>query len=133
MPVQLLDSDERREVSDAALIGVTDGDPETVYVIRSIGIDEHRAIAKRHTTEILDRRSHQKVPETNYHAVVDDVLDFVLVDWRGILFRGQPVPCERAYKLKLDYVRKQALSDLAGMNQIQRAPEVRAESFRQPA
>lgn len=133
MPVQLLDTEERRQVVDADLAGVVDGDRETIYTVRPIGIDDHRRIVKANTKEVLDRRSHTKVPVTDYLATTDDVLDFVLVGWEGILFRGKPVPCEREHKLKLDYVRKQALSDLAGMNQILRAPEVRAESFREPA
>ena len=133
MPLQLFDPDERRDVVDADLPGVVDGDRETVYVIRPIGVDDHRAIVKRNTKQVIDRASHQKVPMTDYGAVNDDVLDFILVEWRGVLFRGEPVPCERVHKVKLDPVRRQALADVAGMNQIARAPEVRAESFRESA
>lgn len=133
MSVELLDPDGQIEVKDSDLQNIVGGDPGTVYVLRPIGIDDHRQITKARTRDELDRRSHQKIQVTDWNAVADDVLDFVLVGWRGIRFRGADVPCERAYKLKLDYVRKQALSDLAGMNQVVREPEVRAESFRQPA
>lgn len=133
MPLELLDPEGRIEVKDSDLTGVTDGDPDTVYVLRPIGIEDHRVLTKQNTRDELDRRSHQKVKVTDWNAVADDVLDFVLIEWRGILFRGAAVPCERDFKLKLDYVRKHALSELAGMNQVARAPERRAESFRQPA
>lgn len=133
MPLELLDPDARIDVKDSDLTGVTDGDPDTIYTLRPIGIEDHREIVKKNTHDELDRRSHQKIKVTNWHAVADDVLDFVLVAWKGIRFRGADVPTVREYKLKLDYVRKQALSDLAGMNQVAREPEVRAESFRQPA
>jgi len=133
MAVQLLDSDDRIAVKDSELTGVTDGDPETTYLIRPIAVDDHRRIVKAHTTDVVNRRTHQKEPQVDWAAVNDDILDFVLVDWTGIHLKGQPVACSREYKLKLDGVRRQALADVAGMNQIARAPEVRAESFREPA
>lgn len=133
MGVQLLDTEERREVVDADLAGVVDGDRETVYIIRPIGIEDHRRIVKANTKDTLDRRTHQKMQVSDHAAIADDVLDFILVGWRGVLYRGQAADCVREHKLKLDYVRKQALSDEAGMNQIARAPEVRAESFRELA
>ncbi len=133
MPVVLTDPDARITVRDADLAGIVNGDPDTTYTIRPISIEQHRGLVKKNTAQVIDRRLQAQVPQVDSAAVSDDVLDYVLVEWSGLLFRGEPVPCERAYKLKLDYVRKSALCDLAGMNQIVRAPEVRAESFREPA
>lgn len=133
MALQLIDADDRFDVKDSDLPGVVGGDPDTTYTLRPIAVDDHRRITKERTKQVPNRRTHQNEPVTDFDAVNDDVLDFVLVDWSGILFRGQPVPCAREHKLKLDGPRRIALSNLAGMNQIRRAPEVRAESFREPA
>lgn len=133
MPVQLLDADDRIVVKDSELVGVANGDPETTYTLRPIATDDHRAIMKANTTEVVDRRSHQKVPQVDWAGVNDATLDFVLLEWSGILVKGQPAACTREHKLRLDATRRQALTDLAGMNQIARAPEVREESFREPA
>lgn len=127
MPVHLFDADERVTVADSDL--VPDGDPETTYTIRLMGIEDHRAIVKARTVDVVNRHTHQKEPKTDWAAVADDVIDFVLVEWAGLLWRGQPVPCIREQKLRLDAVRRGALNDRAGMNQIARAPEVRVESF----
>ena len=133
MPVQLQDADDVITAKDSELAGVTDGDPETVYTLRPISVEDHRAITKQHTKEVVNRRTHQKESEVDWGAVNDDVLDFVLRDWTGILRKGRPAPCTRENKLKLDAPRRQALSDVAGLNQVQRAPEVRAESFPEPS
>lgn len=132
MPVHLID-DEPIRVTDSDLEGVTDGDPETVYTLRPIGVDDHRRLQKQFTKDVVDRRSHQKVPQTDFEGLNDAVLDFVLIGWSGVLMKGQPAECVLANKLKLDGLRRVALSGLAGMNQIARSPEVRVESFREPA
>lgn len=130
MPVQLID-DEPIVVKDSDLDGITDGDPDTTYTLRPIGVDDHRRLQKQFTKDIIDRRSHQKVPQTDFEGLNDAVLDFVLVGWSGVLMKGAPADCVLANKLKLDGPRRVALAGLAGMNQIARSPEVRVESFRE--
>lgn len=132
MPVQLMDSDDRIVVKDSELQGITDGDPETTYTLRPIGVDDYRRLTKAHTKKVLNRRTHQSDDEVDFAGLTDAVLDYVLTDWSGILFKGQPVPCLQEYKQRLDGVRRAALAALAGMNQIHRVEEVRAESFHEP-
>lgn len=129
MAVALIDTSERIEVRDSQL-GVPDGDGDTVYVLNPMDVETYRKIVKEHTTR-FNRRSHQKEPDPE--AVADAIFDYVLADWRGIVLRGQPVPCTWEFKAKLDAARRAALLDFAGMNQVQRSPEETGESFRSPA
>lgn len=130
--LQLIDG-EQFEVRDSEVPGIVNGDPETTYTLRTIGVDDHRRLRTHNTTYIPNPRTLTKDPVVNLEALNDDILDFVLQDWNGLLVRGQLAPCTRDHKLKLDGPRRAALCDLAGMNRIARAPEVRAASFREPA
>lgn len=136
MALRLIDAEDRDEVLDRDLPDVKDGDAETVYIIRSIGLDDYRAIVKARSTTRPNPRTQIKETILTAEAealVNEDILDFVLVDWRGVLFRGAPAPCTREHKLRLDPVRQLAIRTLGGMNKIARVQEARAESFREPA
>jgi hypothetical protein len=130
MPVQLIDEEQQIEIKDSELEDISDGDPATVYVIRQIPPAMNRQIAKRHTTTPINRRSGQRETVVDQLAVFDDLLDYALVNWRGIQHKGQDVPCTRDFKLLLDVQRKVALVQRAGQNQV---AEVREQSFRKPA
>ena len=58
-----------------------------------------------------------------------DLIDYVLVDWKGVNHQGKPFPCTRENKALLDAVRRNALLGAAGLNQA-RVQEVRDQSFR---
>lgn len=130
--LQLIDADDRIVVKDSDLPGITDGDPDTTYTLRPISVDDYRTMRKAHTRKVVNKRTHQNDEEIDYEALNDAAFAFALVGWSGILFRGEPVPCIDDRKKLLDGARRKAIVDLAGMNQIARAPEVRAESFREP-
>lgn len=127
MALQLLSKDTRIEVRDADLDGVTDGDPDTVYVLRQLPPAESREIAKRHTTTPINQRTGRREEQVDLNAVAEDLLDAALVEWRGVLANGLDAPCTRENKLLLDGVRRTALLHVAGLN---RSAEVRAASFR---
>lgn len=127
MALQLLSKDTRIEVADADLDGVTDGDPETVYVLRQLTPAESREISRRHTTNPINQRTGRREEQVDLNAVAEDLLDAALVDWRGIVANGVPAECSRENKLLLDAVRRTALLQVAGLN---RSAEVRAASFR---
>ncbi len=133
MALELLTADDRITVLDTDLDEVTDPDTEASYVLRPLSPEESRKIRKRHTTFVVNKTTHTKDPKVDDDAFADDLIDYVLVDWTGFVAQGQPLPCERVYKLRLDFVRKAALLRLAGGNRTARDPEQHAESFRQPA
>jgi hypothetical protein len=131
MALNLIDGDETFEVCDKDLPGVSDGDPEVFYSVRRLDPQTHKRIVKAHTKWDFVRGV-GKVEKVDGAAAADDIFDHILVGWRGVLLHGQPAACSRDWKLKgLDFTRRAALVDLAGMNQIARAPEVRAESFQE--
>jgi len=130
MAIELLREDDEREVCETEIPGVTNPDPDVFYTIRKITATAHRALVKKHTDHVFERGV-GRVEKIDSLALMDDVLDYVLRGWRGIQLQGQPAPCEKTYKVNgFDFERRQALIDLAGMNEIAGAAERRAHSFR---
>jgi hypothetical protein len=129
--LELRVADDRITVTDAEL--VQDGDKDTTYTLRPLLIDTYRDIVKQHTEYVINKRTHQRDPKTNWEATADALIDYVLLDWSGIHHHGEPVPCDRAWKLRLDAARRDALLEKAGYNEVARpAAEVKQESFREP-
>lgn len=129
MAREVLSDDDLIWVNETELAGVTDADPEIAYQIRKLTPTKHREIVKRHTKPVFERGV-GRVEKTDGYAAMDDIIDHVLADWRGILLHGEKCPVTRDWKLTgLDLDRKKAIVDRAGMNEIAREPERRAESF----
>ena len=128
MAVELKDDGDIDVVSDADL--VPGGDKDTSYNVRHITIEKNREIVAKNTKPIPNRRTHVMEPTTDWQAVNDDLLDYAISDWRGIVAKGEPLPCTRENKMKLDALRRDALLQKSGLNEVQAAPERRAESFR---
>lgn len=117
--IQLMREDDQFDVRDTDL-GVPNGDAETVYTLRPLTRDTVKEILGRHQRQQANPRTQQM--ETVFvtggqEKSNEDMLDYVLVDWTGILCGGVPVPCEREHKLKLDALRMFALIDQAGLSQ----------------
>ena len=128
----LLNPDDRIEVHDTDL-GLPDGDPDTVYILRPLTTEAHRDIVKQFTTYVLNKGTHQREPKRDDDAIVDAMYDYVLVDWRGIVDSAhQPVPCTPAAKRGLGTVIRAALLERAGLNQIESVEVAEASSFRGP-
>ncbi len=125
MAVKLLDGDGTFDVKDSELPDVTDGDPETVYTVRQIPPHVNRQISKQHSSM---KRGQYVVDQI---AIMDDLIEYALVGWVGILDKGVPAPLTKENKGRLDYTRKAALLQLAGLNQVTK--ENREDSFRRPA
>lgn len=134
MPVHLMQADDRLTVTDDAL-GVQGGDKDTSYTLRPLTRETYREIIQRHTKKVPNRRTHQMDEVTDHPAAGDDLLDYAVVAWSGILLGGAEAPCTRENKLKLDLPRASALLDKAGLGEVTSfgAAERRAESFRGPA
>lgn len=129
----LLNTEDRIEVRDSDL-GLQDGDPETVYILRPLLTEVHRTLVKQHTTYVLNKVTHQRDAVTDTDAVVDAIYDYVLVDWRGVVdAAGQPVPCDGTTKRGLGTVIRAALLERAGLNQIKSVTEQQEDSFRRSA
>jgi len=118
MALNLLDGTKRIEVKDSDLPDVEGGDPETVYIVRQIPPDVNRQLSQKHTTRPINRRTGQRENVVDNLALVDEMVDWALVDWRGILLNSTPVPCTSEYKQLLDYNRKVGLLSIAGLNQV---------------
>jgi hypothetical protein len=132
MALTLLSDDDRITVTDADL--VEGGDSETTYTLRPVTRDLYQKATSRHASRIGGRRAlslHEQIALAV--AVSEELLDYALVEWSGILVHGEPVPCETGYKKLLDGERVQALLGKAGVNQVKLSEEARAASFRGPA
>lgn len=131
MAIRLIDEDEQFTLTDVDLMG-QDGDKDTSYTLRQISTDTQDAIQKKHTKEVWDRKTHMKVKEVDGLALADALIDYVLVDWKGVVYRGQPVPCVLEYKKRLDAVRRTQMLERAGVNQVTDEASPR-ETFRETA
>ncbi len=125
MAIVLKDESDTWEVCDKDL--VPGGDPDTFYTIRRLTLDKHREITKKHTKPGTYRRPEGKRDD---EAIQDDLFDYVLESWRGVVKAGGPAPCDWDHKQLLDVPRRIALLDHAGLNDIAAAEDARAESFR---
>ena len=132
MALELLSEDDRIVVKDADLEDVSDPDKDATYTLRPLTTERQRELTKRHTTYTINKQKQTKEPKVDVAALADDLIDHVLIEWTGINAKGQPLPCERQYKLKLDLVRKNALVGWAGLNRSEREQQ-KTDSFRAPA
>lgn len=128
MALEIRDDDAIIDVTDAEL--VADGDKETVFKLRTITLDKNREIVKRHTRKVPNKRTHQMDDKVDWESVTDDLLDWAISEWSGVMAHGQPLPCTISNKKRLDGVRRTAILERAGMNDVQLAPEDREDSFR---
>lgn len=124
MAVSLLEDGQTVDVRDADLI--EGGDKETVFTLRKITPEKQRELRKRHTRPGNYRR-HESI---NDEALQDDLIDYIVAAWSGVVSSGQVVPCERAYKLRLDVVRKSAMLERAVIAEVVEVEEARDKSFR---
>jgi hypothetical protein len=127
MALELKNDDDITPIPDSEV--VLNGDPETIYQVRHITPKKHAEIVKQNTTRMPNRRTHVPDDVIDWAKVSIALLDYALVDWSGVTSKGQPLPCTLDYKLLLDGPRRSRLLELAGMNEVAAAPEVRAESF----
>ena len=128
MPIQLMNDDDRIVVTDADL--VAGGDADTTYTLRPLTRDVRKRMVKAHTAKRPNPRTHAMEDATDHEAVGSDLVDFALIAWTGILWNGEPAPCEREFKLKLDDMRLRAILEAAGLSRIVEADQARGESFR---
>jgi hypothetical protein len=134
MAKKIEEGDEQFTVTDAKL--VQDGDSETTYTLRRLTRAQHREIQKQNTEKVINKRTHQREDQVDWAGVTDDLVDFVLVGWDGVVIRGGPAPCDRHHKLLLDNPTTEAILERAGLNEVTGASaddrETRDASFRQP-
>lgn len=85
-------------LEDAPKKGVwVEYDEDTSFLIRYAAPDTLRSIRKRHVRDKWFRG--QKQEDVNDKAFNDDLIDWVLEDWKGILMPdGNPAPCNRENK-----------------------------------
>lgn len=131
MALKLMNDDESIVVTDAEL--VDGGDPDSSYTLRGLTREVRRDIVAKHTTVRLNPRTHRNEQVQDDEAIAWALLDYALVAWSGILWLGEPAPCELVYKMKLDEIRLRELLKRAGLNQIVAAEAARGASFRGPA
>ena len=89
--IQIVTQDERFDVPFG----------EAVLVCRRVGRLKQREIEKRHTTTAF-RQPGVEVPVMDIQLVEDDLLDYAIVEWRGVVDPADnEVPCNRAHKIAL--------------------------------
>lgn len=132
MALELLSDDQEITIPDTTLEGVTGADADVSYTVRPIPLQLNRQLRKKHTK--TSRPNGIKEDTFDVDGFIDDLLDYALIGWAGITYKGEPAPCTRELKIGgLDTARKQALLVLAGINRPMQAKEQLATSFRRSA
>jgi len=140
MGITLFRPNDRVDVRDSDLClydtGLLDGDSETVYTVRVVAPDEFRRLRQPYVRFVVNRQTHQReeqITDADAAKLADDLIDAILVEWRGVQVAGEDVPCTREYKVLLDPQRKAALIKVANTSRIEKTAAEDAESFRGPA
>jgi hypothetical protein len=123
MALELKNEEDTWTISDAELLA--GGDKDTSYTVRRLTLDKHREITKKHTKPATYRKAERR----DEAKIQDDLFDYVLTGWKGVIAKGAPLPCTWEYKRLIDTARRIALLDEAGMNDVAAAEGARAESF----
>lgn len=131
MPRQLQTEDATFEVRETELDEIPEADPEVVYTLRELTTKKWRDLNRQHTKRVPNKKTGRMEDQLDGEAFADALVDYVLVDWRGIQERGgTPAPCTPENKQRLDGQIKSALVGRAGLTQIVREPEHQEQSFR---
>lgn len=88
-------------------------DPDAVYYLRPITAEVARAITRKHTKPVPNRRTHQREDVTDRPAVNDDLIDHAIARWEGVSDKGELAPCDLAHKLLLPVDVQSALLERA--------------------
>ena len=133
MALELLTDDQTFEVCDTDLENIQGkADADVFYTIRPVPLALNRQTQKKHTKVTRPNGIREEVFDRD--AFLDDLIDYALVSWRGILLNGKPAECSRDNKIRgLDFPRKLALLALAGINRTVEATEAKVHSFRDVA
>ncbi len=130
MARQLHDEGSTLEVKEIDLPDIMQADPDTRYTVRPLTTAKFRELQKKNTRQVVNKATRSMTDELNGEGLADDLIDWVIADWAGILSKGEPAECSRENKLKLDGQVKQALIGVAGLNRIEAAPAAKEDSFR---
>lgn len=136
MARSLVKQDAIVEVREEELDLPCPADPDAVYSVRWIPPSENERVRAKHVPKRWDKRTHQQVEQDataeQGKAVIDDLLDYCLIGWSGVVDNGSQVPCERENKLALPRPVKISLVEFALMEGASRQ-ERQKQSFREPA
>ncbi|MDA3832604.1 MAG: hypothetical protein PF495_04330 [Spirochaetales bacterium] len=76
---------------------------ESGLTLRRFDSEVYRKIEKKHTKKEKNYRTGQKMKEVDEYAINLDLLDYMIVGWRGVRSptTGEDVPCNKEMKAKL--------------------------------
>lgn len=91
--IEIIESDESFELP----IG------DSVFTLRRFGSEVYKQVEKKHTKKDKNRRTGVIFTDPDEHAINEDLLDYMILDWQGIKSptTKADVPCTRENKLKL--------------------------------
>jgi hypothetical protein len=96
-------------------LDVPSPDPATTYTVRVLAPEKSQDLVKRHTRDEWNKKTHEKERVTDWIALSEDTIDYVLVEWAGVEdAEGVAAPCTREAKVRgLDLQRRRQLIELA--------------------
>jgi hypothetical protein len=129
MARQLHVENETFEIAETDLVGLSQPDPEVFYTLRPLTTQKFRELDAKNTKPQPNKRTGGMDLVRDDNAREDDIIDFIVKDWRGITANGQAAECTRDNKIKgMDPQIKTALINAAGTNR--RTQAEKDSSFR---
>lgn len=134
MRTLLKDASQPFWVKECDVPGVTNGDPTVEYEIRIVTRTAAKEIATRNVVKEIDPHQRRVVDVVKTDDIDLDLLDYVLVNWRGIVSDGEPVACttesKRIFAEQNVGISRSLISLCC---ETPRAEEARAATFRESA
>ena len=75
----------------------------SALTLRRFDSEKYRQIEKKHTKRQKNYRTGEMIKDPDEYAINADLLDYMIIDWKGIKSptTGEDVPCTKELKLKL--------------------------------
>lgn len=76
---------------------------DSILILRRFDSQVYKEIEKKHTVRKKHFRSGQMIEDSDSFAINEDLLDYMLTDWKDVKSptTGEDVPCTRENKIKL--------------------------------
>ena len=93
---------------------------DSIIVCRRFDTEVYKNIEKKHTKKSKNQRTGVIFADTDDHAINSDLLDYMIIGWRGVKspLTGGDVPCTRENKLKLPSAAKVLIIEACDANSV---------------
>lgn len=103
---------------------------DSALTLRRFDSEVYKRIEKKHTKKEKNYRTGQVIRDVDEYAVNLDLLDYMIVDWRGVKSptTGEDVPCTKEIKQKLPGSVKMRITEACDSDSITTEKKTESQS-----